>query len=164
MFNSKRGRPRSNLPKIDNGTAEFIQKKSLGITHEPLDYCLKSGIISDEQHAAGLRLRWLHTIRFGLVGIKSVFDNLIPDSRPSNFRDPEWKKQREIEYNNLLTSLNSAGVKDMLLDVCIFNKWPKCLVGYVLLHNFHGDPKLPENIENEIRKLRLGLDIITHGN
>ena len=70
---------------------------------DALDELLKQGIISKEDHASGIRLRWLYTILFGSPDVSAY-----PDGWPHG-------------YDNIVKELTRNGVKTMMLNVCIFN-------------------------------------------
>src|SRR4030067_3584155 len=71
-FNTKRGHPLLNHQEKDAGTDELRQKRAKCLTMEPLDLYFKQGLISSDQHWAGIHLRWLYTIRFGSASIRSL--------------------------------------------------------------------------------------------
>lgn len=125
-FKNKKGRPALNRPKNDAGTAELRQKRAFGITAEPLDLCLQYNLISNEQHWAGIHLRWLYTIRFGSSSVQSV--NL-SDTRSISTRENDltWQENREVEYKEAIENLTKNNSKQIVMDICIFDKKPMFL-------------------------------------
>jgi hypothetical protein len=119
-FSKKRGRPRIEREKNDKGTPELRRKIAKNKTIEPIDLCLKKGLISEHEHQAAIRLRWLYTLRFGSPHV-SAYD---PDKRGAScFRndDDEWIKMRHVEYENALVALQKIGAKRLVMNICIFN-------------------------------------------
>jgi len=120
-FSRKRGRPKNIKPKNDYGTNELRMKKQLGVTTEPIDLCLNKKLITQEEHRAGLRLRWLYTLRFGSPGI-SAHD---PEGSKGHYNkeyDELWLSARHMEYKNALDEINKIGAKRIVVNICIFNQ------------------------------------------
>ncbi len=128
-FSRKRGRPALQKIQDDKGTNELQRKKSLGITTEPLDLCLKKGLICDEEHNAGIRLRWLYTLRFGAPDINAYSFEHRGKSCVQSDND-EWMHSRQLEYNNALTTLDRIGAKTIVMNICVFNQRPAFLLPY----------------------------------
>jgi hypothetical protein len=128
-FSRKRGRPALQKSQDDKGTNELQRKKSLGITAEPLDLCLKKGLICDEEHNAGIRLRWLYTLRFGAPDISAYSLDRRGKSCVQSDND-EWLHPRQLEYNNALTTLDKIGAKTIVMNICVFNQRPAFLLPY----------------------------------
>jgi hypothetical protein len=120
-FSRKRGRPSLNKEKKDTGTKELREKIIRNLTIEPLDLCLKKKLISSNEHKAGIRLRWLYTLRFGSPGISAYH----PENQgPSCFRsdDESWLAARHSEYTNMLSALEKIGAKRVVMNICVFNQ------------------------------------------
>ncbi len=120
-FSRKRGRPSLNKEKNDTGTKELREKVARNFTIEPLDLCLKKNLINDDEHKAGIRLRWLYTLRFGSPGISAYH----PENQgPSCFRSDEesWLSARHNEYANMLSALEKIDSKRVVMNICVFNQ------------------------------------------
>jgi hypothetical protein len=153
-FSRKRGRPATLRNKIDKGTLELRQKKARGITAEPLDVCLSRKIINEQQHAAGLRLRWLYTLRFGSPDIGAYqFERL----GASGFRQDseEWLKARQDEYNGAISKLMQIGAKTIVMNVCIFNQRAAFLRPYKNINSHEVRIK-----NNQLAKFKEGMELL----
>lgn len=123
---NKRGRPRVYNREIDKGTDELQTKRKLGITQEPLDLCLKRNFINADQHWAGIHFRWLHNIRYGISGVRSIDPshlggmNCMPD-------DIKWRRAREVEYTDINNNLKKFGYDEIIADLCVHNERPNFL-------------------------------------
>lgn len=153
-FPRKRGRPKTSRPNFDTGTPELVMKRALGTTAEALDLCVEREIITSAQHWCGIHLRWLHTLRYGVPGIRAVdpthikgFDNKIIDA--------EWRSAREREYHEAMNILHKQGYAALVTRICIYNERPLFL-----------NIKLPvtekraREIETTINDLKKGLDVL----
>lgn len=132
-FATKRGRPRQNFesenPKNDHGTNEFIIKRSIGATKEPIDLLMEYRFISEYEHRAALHFRWLYTLRYGVQNLtSSTFVDIATShtSRPAA-KDSDWRITREEEFRTLATKLRNAKLYDLLCDILIHNVWPLAL-------------------------------------
>ncbi len=119
------GRPKNVKPKVDLGTVQLRKKRAEGLTMEALDLALARGVIEQNAHEAGLRLRWLYTLRFGAPNV-SAYD---PDGRfggagVSNQHSPEWNRLRTQEYQQALDNLDKVKAKRLVMWVCVFDKRP----------------------------------------
>ncbi len=105
---------------IDRGTEELQHRRTLGLTQEPLDLCLKHELITPDQHAAGMHLRWLFTVCFGVPQAKSL---TLAESRPSpRETTEEWLKKRERDYTHAVAVLAARGLKKAVLNCCVYGK------------------------------------------
>jgi hypothetical protein len=127
-FSNKRGRPRLEREKNDMGTKELQAKIARDFTTEPLDLALKKKLITQEEHQAGIRLRWLYTLRFGSPDVSAYS----LDAGASCFRNDndEWLKARYAEYENILHTLETIQAKRIIVNVCIFNLKAAFLLPY----------------------------------
>lgn len=148
-----RGRPRKNLPKKDLGTEQLQQKRRSKATSEILDLCMQNDIITVKQRDAGIRLRWLYTLKFGAPGI-SAYDPLLKGIDCCYYEDEQWLSTRSKEYENILYNLNRVNAKKIVTDICIFNIRPKFLTNSKI--NYQS----ALNSERSILKLTEGLDLI----
>jgi len=166
-FSSKRGRPKLVREKSDKGTKEFQKKKARGVTSEPLDLCLKKGFITPDQHWAGLHLRWLYTLHFGVPTVSSVDLDVRGRSSSVDKYDDEWRAKRELEYGRAVFSLSKTRLKNVVMDLCVYNKFPKFLIlanDFEKSRNYKNgvNPKFA-NVKNIVREkgdVQRGLDML----
>lgn len=125
-FSLKRGRPRVSRPRIDTGTAELAARHAKGLTMEVLDSCLKSRLIANEEHAAGMHLRWLYSLRFGSPTVRAYMPD---DARGRNItkHDEQWRRCRESEYEKAIQALKAIDAHIMVTNIVIFNRVPRFL-------------------------------------
>lgn len=128
-FSRKRGRPKTIKAQKDHGTPQLQAKKKLGITSEPLDLCLTKKLICIDEHEAGIRLRWLYTLRFGSPQISAY--SIEPASSGSFRNDDEnWLKARNLEYESAINDLSKIHAKRIVMNICIFNLKSSFLLPY----------------------------------
>ncbi|MCD6035130.1 MAG: hypothetical protein K0R63_871 [Rickettsiales bacterium] len=123
MLHRKRGRPCLRRASRDLGTPELQEKRTQHITAEPLDFLHHKGLISSTQHQAGMRLRWLYSLRFGVPRVQAYNAEHIAGSSSSPY-DPLWLAARNREYLLLCRILKEEGVEKTVSDVCIHLKSP----------------------------------------
>ncbi|MDA0780985.1 MAG: hypothetical protein PQ612_01355 [Rickettsiales bacterium] len=128
-FSRKRGRPKTLKVEKDYGTPQLQTKKNLGITTEPLDLCLKKKLISQDEHEAGIRLRWLYTLRFGSPNISAYSYEKISTGSFRN-DDENWLKERSLEYENAMKELCKINAKRIVMNICIFHLRSSFLLPY----------------------------------
>lgn len=153
-FSRSRGRPKNNRPMIDTGTPETVMKRLLGVTTEALDLCLEHGIITQKQHWCGIHLRWLYTLRHGVPSVRATDLSYIGgcEQKSSDYEDPLWRASREKEYNNAISTLTQSGHALLIINLCIYNEFPKSI-------NFSA-LNMKKNTYYYISNLRNGLDIL----
>lgn len=127
-FRSRRGRPRNAMPTTDRGTPELRARSIQGMTKEPLDLCLAQGVIDEDQHWAGIHLRWLYTLRFGTPTVRAL-DPLHLGGRDLRPEHPEWKAGREEDYRLAMELLRERGACPVVPDLCLYAYRPLCLKG-----------------------------------
>ena len=122
----KRGRPKTNRPKVDFGTKELQEKRRQHLTDEPIDLCLKRNLINMEQHWAAIHFRWLHTLRYGVTSVRSIDTQNIGgvERRSENL---VWAKKKQEEYSAALNNLESNHCAEVLIKIVTHNEWPKFL-------------------------------------
>lgn len=155
-FSRRRGRPKKITEKNDKGTNELIAKRKANITTEPLDLCAVRGLITSEQHNAGIRLRWLYTLKLGSPGISAYsLDNL--GGLSCKHEDIIWLKRRQTEYQSIISELERNKARRVVMDVCIFNRMPNFLYKIPTKINVH-------NLGNykELQLFITGLDCIVN--
>lgn len=110
-------------------TPELARKHARGETLEPLDFCLREGWISEAQHRAGIRLRWLYG---KLVGVpapttthwgatqwsNAVISGGMPPSGTASEED--WSR----EYYRYTFQLRQSGCLALVLRVCVMQQAP----------------------------------------
>ncbi len=119
-FSSKRGRPKSASPETDTGTAELRAKRALSETFEPLDLLWQRGHFTDEEHGAGLYLRWLYTLKWGAAAPRSAHSTI--EDFPARLDDPTWRAEREKEYQEIVRALLHHSCKKVTMDLCVFHQ------------------------------------------
>lgn len=125
-FTRKRGRPKNNRPSIDTGTPETVMKRLQDTTSEILDLCLKYNIINEKQHWCGIHLRWLYTLRYGVPSVRCRDLLYFAEHQTNNTEeDPQWREEREKEFNQAIVALNKAGYAITIVNLCVFNEKPK---------------------------------------
>ncbi|MDB2414696.1 hypothetical protein N9W34_02880 [Rickettsiales bacterium] len=155
-FSNRRGRPRTKVAGSDLGTPELQYKRLINETTEPFDLCLKKSFININQHSAGLRLRWLYVLRFGVPTVSAYNPN---DGVGISTRkiDEDWSQERQEEYLLYTDNLHKIGAKTTVFNICILHNWP-------LFLNPHPEKsyiiKNYEEANFQLTKLREGLDII----
>lgn len=149
---TRRGRPRLPRPSADRGTPELIAKRAVGLTSEALDLCLSRGLLLQEEHDAGMRLRWLYTLRFGAPGARIASAQMLTSEQ--RLDDPNWRAAREKEYTDALLAMGPMrGAK--VLAVCIFGERPAYLSASTYSHNL--SRASAEHNARELAMLREGL-------
>lgn len=153
-FRSRRGRPKSERPRVDLGTPELQQKRALHTTDEALDLCLARGLITQEQHWCGIHFRWLYTLRYGAPGVRAV-DPAHYGGRDIAMENPQWRKEREIEYRDAVEQLQKTGKVAAILQLCVFNQRPD----FMNRLDFKHMPSLSER-EHLLVQFQEGLDAL----
>lgn len=155
-FSRRRGRPKKVSEGIDKGTAELRAKRNQNITTEPLDLCLNRGLITTEQHNAGIRFRWLYTLKFGAPTISSYS----PDDTGGHsckYEDTSWIARKQAEYNLIIQTIEKNKTRKTVMDICIFSLMPDFLnnkLAYLSGRNISS--------EKELNLLINGLDSINN--
>ncbi len=122
----RRGRPPLKRPELDKGTKELQQKRESGLTQLPLDLCLSRGKISQREHDAASRLKWLYSLQYGVAAPSQVqWDREVRHIRE---RDQLWLAKRKKEYEQAVTVLEKCGVWYLVREVGIFGQYPAWLV------------------------------------
>lgn len=120
-FRTRRGRPAVARAPRDAGTPELQHKRSMQMTAEPLDLYLSCGIISEAQHRAGIRLRWLHSLFFGTAS-PSASPLLFLDERTPGTNDEDWLKKRYEEYQQAMMLLQQNHGSKSIIRLCIYHE------------------------------------------
>ncbi len=152
---AKRGRPKIIREKTDHGTKELQMRRVKDSTIEPLDLCLKRELIDVYQHEAGLRLRWLYTLRFGSPDVGAYqFDRAGRDCMRQD--NEAWIFARYNEYEIAISDLERIGARKIICNLCIFNIRPAFLMPYKKSLNQYA----AHNINRNLIKFQEGLDIL----
>lgn len=123
-FSTKRGRPKSKFLSKDLGTIELQQKRAANLTEEPIDICLKKGLITNEELAAALHFRWLYNLIFGSASPQSSSFFKLDSGFIPNSDDPQWRIKKQNEYYLILDHLKSIKSEQVILNICVFNQTP----------------------------------------
>ena len=155
-FSRRRGRPkRTNPIGKDKGTAELQQKREANLTSEPLDLCLAKGLINEEQHNAGIRLRWLYTLKLGAPTI-SAYNPGEAGGASCKYDDETWLAYRQEEYNLILALLDKNKCRNIIVNTCIMGQAPGFLTAYT------ASLQRPRTLAyKELNLLIKGLDLIS---
>jgi hypothetical protein len=121
----KRGRPSSIDIKTDKGTRELQKKREQHMTVEPLDLCLKNRIITPLEHASGIKLRWIYTLRFGAPTVQSK--SLQTNLHTNREYDEEFLQNIQRKYRTIIETLKQARAHKVVMNICIFNESPQFL-------------------------------------
>lgn len=158
-----RGRPKkAPVPSQDTGTPELIFKRAYDETAEAIDLCRARNLITDEQHRAGMHLRWLHTIRFGAPGVSAYDLTRASGAELRAANDLLWHRAREEEYQDAIELLRTVKRLDDVMGVCVYNERPFYLKRE-WLHRAYDDRYVAARIERAICHLQDGLDTLVHG-
>ncbi len=159
-FSTRRGRPpaRANADARDSGTPELQFKRALGVTSEPIDQCLERGIITPDQHWCGLHLRWLYTLRYGAPVITTRYSD-DPLLAPVVQETPEWRIEREREYQDAVRILQHAGFYECMMRLCVFNEIPVFLHATLALRA-RNEPALATQLNQRRTSLYEGFELL----
>ncbi len=111
----------------DFGTPELRQKRRANATDEPLDLCLKYKLIESVQHKAGMRLRWLRTLRMGTPRIRAYDYSDLGGIYPPRHTDQKMLTNMTIAYSESIRELKNVHAYQVVVNVCIHNIPPKYL-------------------------------------
>ena len=133
----------------------MIQKRKANITTEPLDLCFQRGLINEQQHNAGIRLRWLYTLKFGAPTISSYSPDNV-GGHSCKYEDNGWMWHRQLEYKLMIERLEKSKARKIVVDICIFSRMPQFLY------------KIPDNLKmtnlvtlKDLKLFQDGLDEIS---
>jgi hypothetical protein len=116
-FRTQRGRPKAVRLKTDRGTPELQAQRQQHATTELLDYWLQTDIITEEEHWAGYRFRYLFTLLFGLTHATAL---ILAEERPTAREHHEdWLRDREAEYRAVLALLQEKGLATLTRTACV---------------------------------------------
>ncbi|MFO1242603.1 MAG: hypothetical protein U1E36_05305 [Rickettsiales bacterium] len=151
-FRSRRGRPRLVKKDMDQGTPELQEKRASGSTAEPLDLLLARRLITERQHAAGRRLRWLYTLVFGTPHVTAASFDLF-ESHRLRMDNTSWRAQKEIEYQKAISILKQHRCLETVQAISIFEErrsW------FGAVSQKYGLEKMPP----ELKRLNAGLTVL----
>ncbi len=97
------------------------------MTIEAIDLCLEHHFISLNEHTAWLKFRWLYFMKFGFPCILSRDLTECKGRNIEKFVDPEVLKEAEQIYSEILKGLDFIKVRQLVVDICIFNIFPNFL-------------------------------------
>ena len=158
-FTTRRGRPaRAKADARDAGTPELQFKRALGLTSEPIDQCLERGIITPDHHWCGLHLRWLYTLRYGAPVTTTRYADSTLAAAPSQ-ETPEWRIEREREYQEAVRILQQAGRYECVMRLCVFNESPVFLAVSLTSRAKH-EPALAQQLNQRRELLLEGLELL----
>jgi hypothetical protein len=154
-FSSRRGRPIVQKPAKDLGTKELRQKRQLSLTKSPIDILLSKSIITEEQHNAGLKFRWLYNLRFGNLKLKA-YDGFNLRGGDASF-DEEYLAKKSKIYLKIANYLNENRILNIVSNIVIFDLFPMILLPKSRAPNYTNKTLLQDS---ELECLKQGLDYI----
>lgn len=159
-FSTRRGRPAraKDLDARDAGTPELQFKRALGLTNEPIDQCLERGVITADHHWCGLHLRWLYTLRYGAPVITTHYGDAA-FAPPATLETPEWRSEREREYQAAVRILQQAGRYECMMRLCVFNELPVFLNARLTLRATQ-EPVLARQLQQRRITLTEGFELL----
>lgn len=125
-FTSRRGRPQKQSKKAihpslqrDLGTEQLQAKRRNNLTAEPFDLLLQKSIITEDEHRAGIHLRWLFTLKNGAPNISAMaLDEQF--GRELRCESDSWRARREAEYGSAIEVLARAKLTELILNVAVY--------------------------------------------
>lgn len=119
-FSQRRGRPKKeSIDEKDRGTPELSLKRRYAVTAEPLDWLRKHDWITPQQHWCGLHLRWLYTLRFGVVTPQTL-DWAREKGVLRKKEYTEWQEQREEGWRRALEVLQYENAEREVVHLCVY--------------------------------------------
>lgn len=115
-FTRTRGRPRK-ATEEQAATPQLLEHQRQGRLREPLDALLWHGVIDAEQHQAGLRLRHLRAVAFGVAAPGSAF-HWLPEAKTSEALSDRLRESLSAEYKYLQKTLAGEGCWGMISRWC----------------------------------------------
>lgn len=106
-FTRTRGRPRK-APEEQGATPQLLEHQRQGRLREPLDALLWHGVIDAEQHRAGLRLRHLRAVTFGVAAPSAAF-HWLPQGNKCEPLSDRLRESLSTEYKRVQKSLAQQG-------------------------------------------------------
>ncbi len=117
-FRNRRGRPKSVRLETDCGTPELQRHRTAKATAEPLDNLLAHKMITENEHKAALRFRWLYTLRHGITDVRALRLDIASSAHQP--RNEDWQADREEEYRETVNILISHRAWNTLVELVIF--------------------------------------------
>jgi len=147
-FSNKRGRPKKNKNKIDLGTDEFQNKKKSYIFDNLLNILKIRDIIDEVEYKNAFWFRYLYSVKFGNPNVITAY-NISKVQGINTFIINKNKQERmEKIYNKISFNLQKNGLKNIVMNICIFDKL---------------DEILQLSDKEYLEKLKEGLEIIGAG-
>jgi hypothetical protein len=120
-FSNRRGRPQSDK---NIATPELMAKHSAKQTMDALDMVLHKGLITEEQHKAGMHLRWLHNLRFGDLKVRAYNIDWLVQAGYAYIHNEKWMAARQTEYAIIINYLKHIGSYTNIANLCIYSLKP----------------------------------------
>lgn len=154
---ARRGRPKLNRPKFDEGTPELQTKRKLLVPRDqtqsscPLDALKARRIISDDAYAAASHFLACRAIMFGNPHPQAV-NPLQGQSHPESERSDGDRAKIETRYRAACSAMQRRGrsVLDAVENVVVHERWPewffsharskardRCMEGFAALLSWH---------------------------
>lgn len=164
-FSTKRGRPRKIISEIDLGTAQLRRHRAAQETSELLDVLLDKALLSANQHAAGLHLRWLFTTVYGAPNLSAM---RLQDEFSANAKlhSHETRLQLQKKYQQAVDHLKQLRCMRAVADVAIYDlrKFPLPVAelellrkGLAALHKNWWPQKRAEKMQNSSKNFANGV-------
>lgn len=120
-FSNQRGRPKKIKDKIDLGTEELRAKKKSQISENSLTILKNLKFIDEIEYQTALWFRYLYSIKFGNPNIITAY-NTAKIYGLNSFTINQIKREKvEKLYNKISYELQKVGVKNIVMDVCVFD-------------------------------------------
>lgn len=114
--------------KQNAATKEFNAKYDMLLTLSPIDLCLKKRLITKEMHASANYFIFLYTIRFGCSHLRSQISDIYNHERWKNINsDLRFEERQNALYKNVTIALKNQNSYELILDICVFEKFPSFL-------------------------------------
>jgi hypothetical protein len=126
-FSTKKGRPIKNKNEIDLGTKELRLKKSSCFSDGFLIFLKQQKAISETEYEMALWFRYLYNVKFGNPNIISAYNPT--KTRGFNLFKINQDLQIKLEelYNKISCELQNQNLKNMMIDLCVFEDLTKLL-------------------------------------
>lgn len=124
---------------------------------DPLDYCYEKGLISYEEHKAGIEFRKLHITKFGIKTITSNFP--LQGYRCGKTLSDSEIMYRHSKYEKICRHLRKQKLLRVMLDICVYTVTPAFISApgtFRATHEFENFSSGIGELKSVIKKLSEG--------